>query len=157
MAKKKKQKDHNILAVNRKARFNYHISETIECGIVLKGTEVKSLKSANFSFTDCFCEIINGQLLLRKLYINPYDFGNLNNHDPERVRKLLAHKREIIQLERKTNEKGFTLIPTKFYLVHGRVKVEVGVCKGKKLYDKRDTIKRRDQDRDDARDFKNNS
>ncbi len=156
MGQKKKKTPSNVLGTNRKARFNYFVEDTIECGIVLQGTEVKSLKESHFSFTDSFVEIINNEIFLLKLHINPYNFGNINNHNPDRTRKLLAHKKEISKLDKKVNEKGFTLIPLKFYLKDGRVKVEVGLCKGKKLYDKRDTIKKKDQNRDAERNFKNN-
>ncbi len=156
MGQKKKKTPSNVLGTNRKARFNYFVDDTIECGIVLQGTEVKSLKESHFSFTDSFVEIINNEIFLHKLHINPYNFGNINNHNPDRTRKLLAHKKEISKLDKKVNEKGFTLIPLKFYLKGGRVKVEVGLCKGKKLYDKRDTIKKKDQNRDAERNFKNN-
>ncbi len=155
MAKKKKTPS-NVLGENRKARYNYTVSESLECGIALKGTEVKSFKASKFSFPDSFVEIRNHELFIRNLHVTPYDFGNIHNHDPDRVRKLLAHKQEIKKLERKVSEKGFTLIPLKFYLVKGKVKVEVGVCKGKKQYDKRETIKAKDQQRDAERNFKMN-
>jgi len=154
MAKKKKKTPSNVLGENRKARHNYTILESLECGIVLQGTEVKSLKIGKFSFPDAFCEIKNGELFIKNLQITPYDFGNIHNHSSERVRKLLAHKLEIKKLERKVVEKGFTLIPLKFYLKNGRVKVDVGVCKGKKMYDKRATIKEKDIRRDSERDFR---
>ncbi len=153
--KKKKKPPSNVLGTNRKARFNYFVEDSLECGIVLQGTEVKSLKEAQFSFVDSFVEIVRDELFLNKLHITPYNFGNINNHNPDRTRKLLAHKKEIHKLEKKVNEKGFTLIPLKFYLKDGRVKVEVGLCKGKKDYDKRDTIKKNDLNRDAARNFKN--
>ncbi|QEN07673.1 SsrA-binding protein SmpB [Oceanispirochaeta crateris] len=151
---KKKKTPSNVLGENRKARHNYTISESIECGIVLKGTEVKSIKIGKFSFPDSFCEISNGELYIKNLQITPYDFGNINNHHVDGVRKLLAHKMEINKLERKIVEKGFTLIPLKFYLKNGRVKVDVGVCKGKKMYDKRATIKEKDIKRDTERVFR---
>jgi SsrA-binding protein len=154
MSKKKKKTPSNVLGENRKARHNYTISESLECGIVLKGTEVKSLKISKFSFPDAFCEIRNGELFIKNLQITPYDFGNIHNHNADRVRKLLAHKLEIKKLERKVVEKGFTLIPLKFYLKNGRVKVDVGVCKGKKMYDKRATIREKDIRRDSERDFR---
>ncbi|MDC7231999.1 MAG: SsrA-binding protein SmpB [Spirochaetales bacterium] len=154
MAKKKKKTPSNVLGENRKARFNYTISESLECGIALKGTEVKSIKIGKFSFPDAFVEIKKGELFIKNLSITPYDFGNIHNHSSDRVRKLLAHKQEIKKLERKVSEKGFTLIPLKFYLKNGRVKVEVGVCKGKKQFDKRATIKDKDIKRDAERDFR---
>lgn len=156
MSKEKKEtvKGQKILGENRKARFNYMVEETLECGIELKGTEVKSMKNARFSFPDAFCEIRNGQLFIRNLHITPYDFGNIFNHNPDRARKLLAHKKEIQRLERKVTEKGFTLIPLRFYLKESLVKVEIGVCKGKKLYDKRETIKDRQLKLEEARHFR---
>lgn len=154
-AKKKKKTDSNILGDNRKARFNYTVMETLECGLVLKGTEVKSIKAGKFSFPDSFADIRKGELFIRNLHITPYDYAGVFNHDAERVRKLLAHKQEIAKLERKVREKGVTLIPLKFYLVKGRVKVEIGLCKGKRQYDKRKSIKDRDLQRDQQRDTRN--
>jgi len=154
MGQKKNKTPSNVLGTNRKARFNYFVDDTLECGIALQGTEVKSLKASKFSFTDSFVEIVRGEMFLNNLHITPYDFGNINNHTPDRSRKLLAHKKEIEKLEKKVNEKGFTLIPLKFYLKNGRVKVEVGLCRGKKLYDKRETIKKKDQNRDAERNFR---
>ncbi len=150
MAVKKKESP-GTLGKNRKAYFNYSVEETLECGIELKGTEVKSLRSSHFNFVDCYCDVSDNQLWVYKLNINPYGFGNIHNHITDRPRRLLAHKKEIEKLERKTREKGFTLIPLKFYLKGSMVKVEIGLCKGKKLFDKRDTIKNRDMDRDLSR------
>lgn len=153
--KKKGKGPSNLLGDNRKARFNYTVVESLECGIVLKGTEVKSIKAGKFSFPDSFAEIRKGELYIKNLHITAYDHGSIFNHSAERVRKLLAHRQEIKKLERKVREKGVTLIPLKFYLVNGRVKVEVGLCKGKKQYDKRQSIKERDNKRDDQRHIRN--
>lgn len=150
MAKKKKESP-GTLGKNRKAFFNYTVEESMECGIELKGTEVKSLRSSHFNFVDCYCDIKDGQLWLYKLNINLYGFGNIHNHVTDRPRRLLAHKKEIEKLEKKIREKGYTLIPLKFYLKGSLVKVDLGLCKGKKLFDKRDTIKNRDMDRDQSR------
>lgn len=150
MAKKKKASP-GTLGKNKKAYFNYSVEESFECGIELKGTEVKSLRSSHFSFIDSYCEVKDGQLWLYKLNINAYGFGNIHNHITDRPRRILVHKKEIEKLERKTREKGFTLIPLRFYLKGSLVKVEIGLCKGKKLFDKRDTIKNRDLDRDMGR------
>ena len=147
MAIKSKKKP-GYLAENRKARFNYIIEETLECGIVLQGTEVKSIKAGHISFQDSFVEISRSELYIKNLHITPWDYGNIFNHRADRYRKLLAHKKEIERLERKVNEKGYTLVPLKFYLVNGRVKVEIGLCKGKKAYDKRASIRDRDVKRD---------
>ncbi len=135
------------LLVNKKARFNFFIEETIECGIELQGTEVKSLRENRFSFGDSYARIKDNQLWLIALHISPYTFGNLNNHDPDRDRKLLVHKEEIRKLRKKVEEKGFTLVPVRLYLKNGLIKVELGICRGKKLFDKRETIKQRDLER----------
>ena len=143
-----------ILSVNKKARFNFSIEETLECGIALKGTEVKSLRDARFSFADAYAQVSNNELWLIAFHITPYAFGNRVNHDPLRKRKLLAHKKEIIHLRRVTEEKGLTLVPLKFYLKRGIVKCELGIAKGKKLFDKRDDIRKKDQNREFQRDYK---
>ena len=137
-----------LLLLNKKARFNFFIDETLECGIELQGTEVKSLRENRFSFGDSYARIKEGQLYLIGFHISPYPFGNLHNHEPERERKLLVHKEEIKKLRRKVEEKGFTLVPIKLYLKNGLIKVELGICRGKKLYDKRETIKQRDLERE---------
>jgi SsrA-binding protein len=156
MAKQKSPEENGIkiLATNRKARFLYAIEESLECGIELRGTEVKSLRAAKFSFTDAYGRITDGQLWLCGLHISPYEFGNINNHDPDRNRRLLAHKKEIEKFRRKIDEKGYTLVPLKFYLKKGRVKVELGIGKGKKMHDKRDSIKNRDLTRDADREMR---
>lgn len=147
-AKKKKHRTPGLLGDNRKARHLYTIEDSLECGIELVGTEVKSIKAAHFNFTDAFVEINESELWLRNFQITPYTHGGVFNHASDRPRRLLAHKKEILKLEKKVNEKGVTLIPLKFYLSNGRVKVEVGLCRGKKMHDKRDTIKQRDIQRD---------
>ena len=152
--KKKKPSTPGLLGDNRKARFLYSVEDTLECGIELVGTEVKSIKSAHFNFTDAFVEVRDEQLWLRNFHITPYTHGGVFNHDADRPRRLLAHKKEILRLERRVNERGYTLIPLKFYLVRGRVKVEVGLCRGKKMHDKRESIKQRDIQRDMDRDFR---
>lgn len=154
-AKKKKNSHPGVLGDNRKARFLYTIEDTLECGIELKGTEVKSIKSAHFNFVDSYVEAQEGELWLRNLSVTPYSYAGVFNHETERPRRLLAHKKEILKLERKVNEKGVTLIPLKFYLSKGYVKVLVGLCRGKKLADKRNTIKDRDLQRDMDRESKN--
>jgi len=141
------------LADNRKARFNYTVEEKIECGIELRGTEVKSMKTARFSFSDAYARIKDEELWLVGFHISPYPFGGLYNHDPDRVRKLLVHRQEINRLARKSNERGYTLVPLTFYLKKGIVKLELGVCLGKKSFDKRETIKKRDQMRDTQREL----
>jgi SsrA-binding protein len=143
-----------VLGVNRKARFNYSIEETFECGLVLVGTEVKSIKDGRISFADSYALVENNELWLIALHVTPYTFGNRVNHDPLRKRKLLVHRKEIKRLERITNEKGLTLVPLKFYLKRGIVKCEIGIAKGKKLFDKRDDIRKRDQNRELEREFR---
>ncbi len=142
-----------IIAENRKARFDYFIEDTYECGIVLEGTEVKSVKNGNISFPDAFAEIRNGEVWVKNFHISEYSFSSIFNHDPDRPKKLLLHAEEIKRLVRKVDEKGCTLIPLDFYLKNGRVKVTLGVCKGKKMYDKRAAIKDRDVQRDIQREF----
>ncbi|SFI51383.1 SsrA-binding protein [Treponema bryantii] len=145
--------DRKIIAENRKARFDYFIEDTYECGIVLEGTEVKSVKNGNISFPDAFAEIINGEVWVKNFHISEYSFSSIFNHDPDRPKKLLLHAEEIKRLTRRVDEKGCTLIPLDFYLKDGRVKVTLGVCKGKKMYDKRAAIKDRDVQRDIQREF----
>ena len=143
-----------ILAVNKKARFNYSIDESFECGLMLVGTEVKSIKEGRFSFADSYASVENDELWLLGLHVTPYSFGNRQNHDPLRKRKLLVHRKEIKRLKRVTDEKGLTLVPLKFYLSRGYVKCELGIAKGKKLFDKRDDIRKRDQNRELEREFR---
>ena len=145
--------DRKIIAENRKARFDYFIEDTYECGIVLEGTEVKSVKNGNISFPDAFAEITNGEVWVKNFHISEYSFSSIFNHDPDRPKKLLLHAEEIKRLTRRVAEKGCTLIPLDFYLKDGRVKVTLGVCKGKKMYDKRAAIKDRDVQRDIQREF----
>ena len=143
-----------IIAQNKKARFNYFIEESYECGIELEGTEVKSVKAGIVSFADSFAEIINGEVWMRNFHISEYKYSSVFNHNPDRKKRLLLHKEEIRRIGRKVEEKGYTLVPLDFYLRGGRVKLTLGVCKGKKLYDKRETIRQRDLDREMARDFR---
>ena len=143
-----------IIAENRKARFNYFIEESIECGIALEGTEVKSVKNVSISFPDAFAEIVNNEVFVKGLHISEYSYSSVFNHNPDRVKKLLLHKEEIKRLKRKTEEKGYTLIPIDFYLKNGRVKLTLGICKGKKQFDKRASIKERDVNRDIQREFR---
>lgn len=144
------------IAENKKARFNYSIEDSIECGVVLEGTEVKSVKAGNISFLDSFAEIINNEVWVKNFHISEYSYSSIFNHNPDRPKKLLLHEDEIKRLKRKVEEKGFTLIPLDFYLKNGRVKINLGLCKGKKMFDKRASIKEKDLNRDIARDFKKN-
>ena len=145
--------DRKIIAENRKARFDYFIEDTYECGIVLQGTEVKSVKNGNITFPDAFAEIVNGEVWVKNFHISEYSFSSIFNHNPDRPKKLLLHAEEIKRLTRRVEEKGCTLIPLDFYIKDGRVKVTLGVCKGKKMYDKRASIKDRDIQRDIQREF----
>ncbi len=143
-----------VLAVNKKARFNFSIDESFECGIVLVGTEVKSIKDGRFSFADSYALVENDELLLIDFHVTPYVYGNRVNHEPLRRRKLLVHRKEIKRLRRIVDEKGLTLVPLKFYLKRGIIKCELGIAKGKKLFDKRDDIRKRDQKRELEREFR---
>ena len=159
MAKKGKKNEYSedgikVLAVNRKARYNYSVDEVLECGIELQGTEVKSIRNGKFSFSDSYAVVRDMELWMIAFHVSPYDFGNINNHDPDRRRRLLAHRQEIKRLSRKVDEKGFTLIPMKVYLKNGRVKVELGICRGKNVQDKRNTIRERDEKRTVEREFR---
>jgi len=137
-----------IIANNRRARHEYHVFETHETGIVLVGTEVKSVRAGQVNFQDAYATVKNGELFLIHLHISPFEKGNIFNHDPLRNRKLLAGKREIRKLAQNVNEKGFTLIPLQLYFKGRYLKVALGVCRGKKARDKRETVKARDIQRD---------
>lgn len=136
-----------ILTNNKKARHEYFIEQEYEAGIALKGTEVKSLRLGKASINEAFCQIRNGEVFIYGMHISPYEQGNRNNVDPLRTRKLLLHRREINRLIGATKEKGYTIIPLSVYLKNGLVKVKIGLAKGKKLHDKRETIAKRDSDR----------
>lgn len=152
--KKTKTKD-APLAQNKKARHDYQILETIEAGLVLTGTEIKSVRERRINLKDGFAQIHNGEAWLMNVHISEYTQGNRFNHDPLRARKLLLHKKEIQKLTGQTSEKGITIVPLKVYLKHGFAKVLLGIAKGKHDYDKRETIKKRDQEREIRRTLKN--
>lgn len=137
-----------VVATNRDARHNYHILETYECGVALTGTEVKSIREGRCSIKDSYGVVREGEAWLINAHISPYSHGNRDNHEPTRSRKLLLHKSEIHRLTGKVQEKGLTLIPTRMYLKNGRIKLELAVARGKKLYDKRETTRRREADRE---------
>ena len=137
-----------IVAENRRARHDYHIHETFEAGIVLTGTEIKSLRGGRANLTDSYARIENGELYLISAHISPYDQGNRFNHEPRRNRKLLMHKSEILRLLGKTREKGYTLVPLKINLSHGLAKVELALASGKDLYDKRQSAAEKDAKRE---------
>ncbi|GHV66499.1 SsrA-binding protein [Spirochaetia bacterium] len=143
-----------IIAVNRRARHDYAVDDTYECGIELKGTEVKSFRDGKISFPDAWAEVSEGEVWLRSLSIAENPFASIFNHDPDRRKKLLLHRDEIKRIHRRVEEKGYTLIPLQFYFKKGRVKVELGLCKGKKSFDKRADIRDRDLKRDVEREFR---
>lgn len=134
--------------INRKAKFNYFIKDEIECGIVLIGTEIKSIRKGSVSLDDSYARIKNGEVFLTNTYIAKYEEGNIFNHEERRERKLLLHKNEINKLIKLMELEGVTLVPLKIYFKKNKAKVLLGVCKGKKLYDKREVIKKRDLERE---------
>ena len=135
------------IAENRKARHDYFVEEVYEAGIELFGTEVKSLRAGGVNLKDSYCEIDGGEMFALGVHISPYDHGNIFNREPLRPKKLLMHKREIMKLTGLISREGYTLVPLSLYFKGSRVKMAVGLCKGKKLYDKRDSIAKRDADR----------
>ena len=139
----KEAKGMKIIAQNRKARHNYFIEESYEAGMVLQGSEVKALREGKVNLKDGYARIMDGEVFLMDVHISPYTFGNRLNHDPLRPRKLLLHGREINRLMGKVKEKGFSLIPLSIYFSHGRAKIALALAKGKKLYDKREALKRK--------------
>ena len=143
-----------VIAVNRKARHDYFVLETFETGIELAGTEVKSIRAGGVNLKDSWCTIDDGELFVKGMHISPYDKGNVFNRDPFRVRKLLMHKREIMRLLGKVKQEGLTLIPLSLYFKKNHVKLEMGLCKGKKLHDKREDMARRDAAREIQRAMK---
>lgn len=147
--------DGKIIADNRKARHDYFVIETYEAGIELFGTEVKSLRAGGCNLKDSYCDIDKGELFALGVHISPYEQGNIFNRDPLRPKKLLIHKREIMKLTGLVSREGYTLVPLSLYFKGSRVKMAVGLCKGKKLYDKRDSIAKRDADRDIEKAMKN--
>lgn len=143
-----------VVALNRRARFDYSVEETFECGIELRGTEVKSIKDGKVSFPDAYAEVRDAEVWLKNFRIAEYTFSSVFSHDPDRPKKLLLHAQEIKRIDRKVREKGFTLIPLAIYLKKGLIKIELGLCKGKKAFDKRADIKERDVERDLRREFR---
>ena len=137
--------------INRRARYDYFIEDTYEAGIVLKGTEIKSIRGGKANIKDSYAIIRNGEVYLINMFIDHYKEGNFFNHEETRSRKLLLHKNEIRKLDNKLNLEGYTLIPLKLYFVRGKAKIELGLCKGKKNYDKRESIKERDLKREAAK------
>ncbi|MGI8679996.1 MAG: SsrA-binding protein SmpB [Jatrophihabitans sp.] len=150
-ASSNRQEARKLIAANRKARHDYAVLDTFEAGIVLTGTEVKSLRLGRASLVDGFASIDDGEIFLRNVHIPQYEQGSWTNHEPRRVRKLLLHRAEIERLIGKTKESGLTLIPLSLYFLQGKVKVEIALARGKRSYDKRQDLARRDADRDVAR------
>lgn len=143
-----------IIADNRQARHNYFVIEALEAGIELIGTEVKSIRCGGVNLKDSWCEIKEGEIFVNGMHISPYEKGNIFNRDPRRVRRLLIHKSEIRRLYDKVRQEGLTLVPLKLYFKGSRVKMELGLCKGKKLYDKREDMAKRQSERDIERALK---
>lgn len=143
-----------VIATNRKARHLYIIVDTFEAGIVLQGTEVKSARNGRVNLVDSHATLKDGEVFLNSVHISPYDQGNRNNHEPTRSRKLLLHRREIRKLIGKIKERGMTLVPLRMYFRRGKVKVELALVKGKKLFDRREAIAKRDSDMDMRRELK---
>ena len=142
------------ITVNRKARHDYFVEETYECGIALAGTEVKSLRAGAVNLKDSYCSVDGGELFVNGMHISPYEQGNIFNRDPMRKRKLLMHRREILKLFGYVKRDGYSLIPLRLYFKGSRVKLELGLCRGKKLHDKRDDLARRDASREMERAMK---
>ncbi len=142
------------ISYNRSVRHDYFVDETLEVGIELFGTEVKSIRAGHTHLRDAWCDFIGGELFVKQMHISPYEQGNIFNRDPLRVRKLLLHKREITRLYGLVKQKGVTIIPIQVYFKGNKVKLEVGICRGKKLYDKRDDMAKRDAKRDIERALK---
>ena len=156
MAAKKEEKESadGVIARNKKAFHDYQIIDSLEAGIALRGTEVKSCRMHSVSLQDSFAKIENGQVLLYNMNISPYSHGNIFNHTPVRPRVLLLHKKEILKLSQRVKEKGYALIPLKVYLTRGKIKLELGTAKGKTFEDKRETLKKRQDDLDVRREVK---
>jgi SsrA-binding protein len=152
---KKSNSGPGVMASNRKARRDFHILDDLEAGIELRGTEVKSIRQGHVRIDEAYVHVKDGQAELLQMTIQPYDHGNIFNHEPTRPRRLLMHKNEILRLESKINEKGLTLIPLKIYLKKGIVKVKIALCKGKDAVDKRETLKKKTADMEARRAMRN--
>ena len=148
-----KERGRQVVAQNKKARYDYAIEDTYEAGLVLTGTEVKALRAGRASLVDGFAEIVDGEVWLQNAHIPEYTQGTWTNHAPRRKRKLLLHRQEIDKLERRVNERGLTLVPLALYFKDGRAKVEIGLARGKRSYDKRQSIAKRDAEREATREL----
>ena len=149
------QDERQVVAQNKKARHDYFVLETYEAGIELFGTEVKSIRKGRVNLKDSWCSIDGGEIFVNGMHVSPYEQGNIFNRDPMRVKRLLMHKREINRLYGTVKQQGLTLVPLSIYFLKGRAKLEIGLCKGKKVYDKRETMAQRDAKRDMERAMKN--
>ena len=150
----KEKNTNKLIANNKKAYYDYFIDEKYEAGLVLHGTEVKSLRQGKCSVREAYIQIINGEVFVINMNITPYEKGNIFNTDPLRPKKLLLHQSEINKLAAQSAQKGYTIVPLQVYLSRGRVKMEIGLARGKKLYDKRESIAKEDQQREAQKDFK---
>lgn len=146
--------DKKVVSTNRKAFHDYLIFDKYDAGIVLTGTEIKSVRKGMFNLKDSFAKVEDGEVFLYNMHISPYEHGNRFNHEPERVRKLLLKKQEILKILGKIKKENYTIVPLELYLSHGFAKIEIGLAKGKKLYDKRESITKKTQERDIARNTK---
>ena len=146
--------DKKVISTNRKAFHDYLIFDRFDAGIVLTGTEIKSVRKGMFNLKDSFAKVEDGEVFLYNMHISPYEQGNRFNHEPERTRKLLLNKQEIMKITGKIKKENYTIVPLELYLSHGFAKIEIGLAKGKKLYDKRETITKKTQERDIARSMK---
>ncbi len=149
------QDERQVVAQNKKARHDYFVLETYEAGIELFGTEVKSIRKGRVNLKDSWCSIDGGEIFVNGMHVSPYEQGNIFNRDPMRVKRLLMHKKEINRLYGTVKQQGLTLVPLSVYFLKGRAKLEIGLCKGKKVYDKRETMAQRDAKRDMERAMKN--
>lgn len=149
------QDERQVVAQNKKARHDYFVLETYEAGIELFGTEVKSIRKGRVNLKDSWCSIDGGEIFVNGMHVSPYEQGNIFNRDPMRVKRLLMHKKEINRLYGTVKQQGLTLVPLSIYFLKGRAKLEIGLCKGKKVYDKRETMAQRDAKRDMERAMKN--
>jgi len=154
VSRKSAGEEGKVVASNRKAYHDYFLEDTYEAGIVLTGTEIKSVRAGRVNLRDGFVQIRQGEAWLVNVHISPYDFGNRENHEPRRDRKLLLHRQEIRKLQSKVSERGWTIVPLKMYLKDGRAKVEIALVRGKRRYDKKDAIAERDADRELRRTIK---
>ena len=154
MAVEPKKQGIKLIASNKKAYHDYFVDEVFETGIVLTGTEIKSIRLGHVNIKESYCRIRHGEVFVDGMNISPYEFGNRENVESLRARKLLLHRSEINKLSRKVDERGYSLVPTKIYLKGGKAKLEIGLARGKKQYDKRETLKRQQSDREASRDMR---